>query len=111
MEKLFILFLIAATSVTSYAFMTRRGADTSALRSACKTVLECIGAATLFFIANGALGTALILAIRGLTPLFISVYVLNNSMPVLVVLSMVQGFVFHIWWDRCSSARAVHHSL
>ena len=60
-----------------------------------QVTLELVGIATLFLLGNLALGLAIILGIRNVTPIFMSVYVLNDT--ALVALSALQGAVFFCW--------------
>jgi len=91
------VILVLITSILTYAatkkFMIR---DATSLRRAIHTLLECLGAASMFLVVNVALGIVLVLAIRSVTPLFVSVYLLNDLL--LIVLSVLQGFVFQLWW-------------
>jgi hypothetical protein len=62
-----------------------------------EVLFQCVGAASVFFIVNAAIGILLVLAIRTVSTLFVSVYLLN---PVLLtVFSMIQGFIFWLWWQ------------
>jgi hypothetical protein len=94
-----IVLLVATTSTAAYALtrstnlLTRRS-----LRQAVASLLEWAGLFVLFFGANLAVGTVLILLIRGFTPRFISIYELEN---VLVwILSAGQAFVIQHCWRR-----------
>ncbi len=97
MERLFVLFLAVASSLAAYIWSTRRGvADSSGLYLAARTILECLGTAMVFLAINVVLGTAIILIVRSITPMFVPVYAVAS--PLLFVLSFLQGFVFQLWW-------------
>ena len=60
-------------------------------------LLQCVGAAAAFFIVNAVIGILLVLTVRSVSTLFVSLYLLN---PVLLtVFSMIQGFIFWMWWQ------------
>jgi hypothetical protein len=96
MEEVFILIVVLGSSAATYVWTRQRISDSVALRIAVHAVLECLGAATMFFVVNTAVGFALVLTVRGLTPSFVSVYVLKPIM--LVALSLLQGLIFTLWW-------------
>lgn len=60
-------------------------------------VLEAIGLAVVFFVANITAGTAAIIGLR-LAGVFVSVYAIDDL--VLALLSAGQGFVFRAWQTR-----------
>ena len=88
-----LLLVVAMTSVAAGWTVRRR--SRGRLADAVRLTLELAGIATLFLLGNLALGLAIILAIRSVTPLFVSVYVLNDT--ALVALSALQGAVFFCW--------------
>jgi hypothetical protein len=94
-----IVLLVAATSAAAYA-LTRsaRLLNAQSLLSAGAALLDWAGLFVLFFGANLAVGTALILLIRGFTPRFISIYVLENVF--VWILSAAQAFVIQHCWRR-----------
>jgi hypothetical protein len=97
MEDSFAPFLALTSTVLTFAWIRRRSKKGStALATAVQTVAECLGAALAFFVVNIAAGAVLILAVRSFTPLFIPLYVLGDL--VLVAFSLLQGFVFQIWY-------------
>jgi hypothetical protein len=98
MEVLFVFLLALATSVGAFAWAVRRGSNPGSLRSAAYTILECLGTSMVFLAVNVVLGTGVILAIRSGTSIFLPVYAINP--PVLFVLSLLQGFVFQLWWRK-----------
>lgn len=91
-----LLLVVALTTVA--VVWARRGRPGRRLGEAVRLTLELVGVATLFLLGNLALGLAIILAIRSMTPLFVSVYVLNDT--ALVALSALQGAVFSYWRRR-----------
>ena len=88
-----LLLVVAMTSVAAGWTVRRRPGGR--LTDAVRLTLELVGIATLFLLGNLTLGLAIILAIRSVTPLFVSVYVLNDT--ALVALSALQGAVFFCW--------------
>jgi hypothetical protein len=101
MESLLVPVLVAVTSVGAYALGVRRlGLRRDALGAAIGRALECLGLTIAFGAANFALGFGLILATRAVLRGFVSVYVLNDA--VLLILSLVQALVF-AWWQATST--------
>lgn len=98
MSSLLLLILPAATSLAAFMIARRAGAGPRGLADAVRSVLELAGISTLFLVANLALGTALVLAVRLLSSSFVSIYVLNDLS--LVALSVLQGAVFFCWRRR-----------
>ena len=97
MKPLFLVALVGVTSVLAYLTGTRRlGLSGRSLWAALARMLECIGMALVFFIANLGLGIVLILAFRTLTPRFAPLYLANDVS--LLVFSLVQGLTFCWWW-------------
>jgi hypothetical protein len=96
LDQVFLPLLIATTSVAAVVIgMSGFGLSRAGLRIGMQRALELIGASVVFFLLNLAVGLPIILAVRTLTSGFVSVYVLNDLM--LVVLSAVQGIVFCCW--------------
>ena len=99
MSSISLVLIVGLTSLGAYlAAMQFAGLRRGDLRGAVMETLECLGLVVIFFLANFAVGTALILALRGLTGRFISVYVVNDA--TLAVLSLLQALVFHRWRAR-----------
>jgi hypothetical protein len=88
-----LLLVVAMTSLA--AGWTVRGRRAGRLADALRLTLELVGTATCFLLGNLALGLVIVLGIRSLTPLFVSVYVLNDT--ALVAMSALQGAVFFCW--------------
>ncbi|HLC41537.1 MAG TPA: hypothetical protein VJO34_07900 [Methylomirabilota bacterium] len=101
MDELFLLILLGLTSVGAYLIGKRRGLSWSEFHRAVGSMLESVGFSLVFFLINLGLGVSLILAIRALTPWFVSLYLADNA--VLLILSFLQGLTFQ-WW-RATSAR------
>jgi hypothetical protein len=97
MDKLYVPLLILMTSAFGYLYVQRRwGVGGASLRQAFCTALELIGCWMLVYGANLLFGLMLILLIRRLTGFFISLYVLNGIM--LILLTVLQALVFyHLW--------------
>jgi hypothetical protein len=60
-------------------------------------VLEALGLAVVFFVANIVAGTAVVIGLR-FAGVFVSVYAMDDL--VLALLSAGQAFVFHAWQMR-----------
>jgi hypothetical protein len=103
MQDLVILALAAATSAAAYLVGRRRfGFPPGGLRSAAARLLECLGLAVLFLLANQALGIVVILAARAVTGGFVSLYTVSDV--TLVVLSLLQALLF-AWWRHTPEGR------
>ena len=95
-EQTFLIGLAAVTSIAVYALAIGwRGLPARRLGPAVLLVLQMVGTSTLFLLANLAVGLACVLAVRGTTGRFVSVYVLNDV--TLLVLSALQGACFECW--------------
>jgi hypothetical protein len=95
-QDLFILALAAVTSCAAYLVgRWRLRLTPGGLRSASVRLLECVGLALLFLLANHALGITAIVAARAVTGAFVSLYLVDDAS--LVVLSLLQALVF-AWW-------------
>lgn len=96
MNQIFLLLLTAVTSLGA-VLVGVRGFNLSQgrLRAAGQCALELVGASVVFFVINVVVGLPVILAVRAFTSQFLSVYLLNDLM--LVVLSALQGIVFCCW--------------
>jgi hypothetical protein len=99
LEQIVLPALVAATSLGAYLIGTRGlGLPPGGLRRAGARALETIGLLIVFAAANLGLGVAVILAWRGLTGEFLSLYLLNDA--VLGILSLLQALIFQWWWAR-----------
>jgi hypothetical protein len=100
MQTLILLGLVAVTSVAAYVVGVRRLAlRKAALGPAAARALECLGLTLAFLAGNLLLGFALILVTRTALRAFVSFYLLDDA--VLVILSAVQALVF-AWWQTTS---------
>jgi hypothetical protein len=96
LEQLFLLALVAVTSVAACAVgIAGLGLRPARLWEAGRFALQLVGMTTLFFVGNLAIGLIWVLAVRGATGTFVSVYLLNDL--TLGVLSAVQGVCFECW--------------
>ena len=96
LEQLFLLALVAVTSVAACAVgIAGLGLRPARLWEAGRFAQQLVGKSTLFFVGNLAIGLVCVLAIRGATGTFVSVYLLNDL--TLGVLSAAQGVCFECW--------------
>ena len=104
MQALFILAIVAATSVAA-AVIARRGFEWSgrALAAGVATMLECVGAGLVFFVVNLLAAALALLAARALSRAHVSLYLVNDV--ALLALSLLQGFTFQTWRSSSHSAR------
>jgi hypothetical protein len=102
--ELFLLLLVAVTSLGAYAIgRLALGLSAPALGRALRQTLEVVGLTVVFLAANLGIGLAIVLALRALTTRFVSVYVLDDAS--LVVLAAVQGIVVSWWWRSAPAPR------
>ena len=98
MEGPFILLLVGLTSAAAYWVGVKGlGLSGRGLRRAVGKVLECLGTMLVFLVCNIAVGMIIILAARVVTREFVSLYLINHE--VLVILSLLQGLAFLCWRD------------
>ena len=99
MSSITLVLIVGVTSLGAYLAATRfADLRRGELRGAVMETLECLGLVVIFFLANFAVGTTLILGLRALTGRFISVYIVNDA--TLAVLSLLQALVLHRWRAR-----------
>jgi hypothetical protein len=100
-DLVWLLVLAPPVLVTSLAGLLlgfgRRLTCPGLLRAA-RLGCEILGLATLFLVANVALGLALVLALRQWSSAFVSAYPLQDV--TLAILSLLQGLVFGLWRRR-----------
>ena len=95
-EQVFLLALVAVTSLAAYTIGTAGlGLRPARLWEAGQFALQLVGMSTVFFAGNLAIGLVCVLAVRGATGTFVSAYLLNDL--TLGVLSAVQGVCFECW--------------
>jgi hypothetical protein len=96
-QSLILISIVVVSTLAALVATVRSGlAPRGGWRSALWTALGLIGAAAVFFVLNLSIGVAAILFMRLLTPLFVSIYVLNDT--TLLGLSLLQGLVFGVWY-------------
>jgi hypothetical protein len=104
MAQAMILILVSFTSTGAFLIGTRglrlRGRD---LGAAIGKMLECIGVILVFFVANLTIGLVAILVGRSLTGAFVSTYSMSDV--VLLVVSFLQGLIFHCWHQESRESR------
>jgi hypothetical protein len=93
------ILLVGLTSLGAYLVGARGlGLSRAGLGGALCAMLEAIGMATVFLLANIGLAALGLGLVRGAGGHFISVYSIDDF--ALVTLSSLQGFVFRWWWGR-----------
>ena len=98
LETLVVPALVLVTSGGVWLVGTRRlGLPRAGLLPAGARMLEAVGFLMVFLALNLGLGGIAILAWRGITGRFASLYLLNDA--TLGVFSLVQALVFHWWWQ------------
>lgn len=92
----FLVIAVAITSLGSYLVGVRwRGRSPASLRAALRRLLQCLGAVAVFAATNLALGAALILGARTFTGWFVSLYLLDDV--VWLIVSLLQGIAWSLW--------------
>ena len=98
LETLVVPALVLVTSGGVWLVGTRRlGLPRAGLLPAGARMLEAVGFLMVFLALNLGLGGIAILAWRGITGRFASLYLLNDA--TLGVFSLIQALVFHWWWQ------------
>lgn len=94
----FLLVLLAVTSLASYVLGVKvLGLPASGIRRAIGRMLDSVGLALLFMLANLATGIAAIAVTQVGTGHFVSPYIIADQAEALLVLSFLQGIAFQ-WW-------------
>jgi len=95
----YFIFLIALVTTAAGWWITRKilGASGISFADAVRRLMECVGAFVVFLIVNMTIGVTMVLLIRSTTSRFVSIYLLDDYMVVL--LSAVQGVLFSLWWS------------
>ena len=91
-----IAIVVVSTLAALVATVRSRVVARDGWRPAVSTALGLIGVSAVFLVLNLSIGIAAILLVRFFTPLFVSIYVLNDM--TLVGLSLLQGLVFGVWY-------------
>ena len=103
MELLLGIFLALVTTAIAGQLSNKRAwLNAGSWIEAAGALLDWAGLFSLFFGANIALGVFLVLVIRSVTPFFVSLYLLDNAVP--LILSGVQAFLFLYWWKGARSS-------
>jgi hypothetical protein len=98
LETLVVPALVLVTSGGVWLVGTRRlGLPRAGVLPAGARMLEAVGFLMVFLALNLGLGGIAILAWRGITGRFASLYLLNDA--TLGVFSLIQALVFHWWWQ------------
>ena len=98
LETLVVPALVLVTSGGVWLVGTRRlGLPRAGLLPAGARMLEAMGLLMVFLALNLGLGGIAILAWRGITGRFASLYLLNDA--TLGVFALVQALIFHWWWQ------------
>jgi len=96
MAAAFVLGLLTLSTTLAWMLFVRRRERRPRRRAAGLALGEFAGLWTVSLIANLVLGVAIIFTVRTVTPLFVSIYVLNDVS--LAVASGLQAFV--LYWGR-----------
>ena len=103
MIGIFMLALATLTSVAAYLLGVRRlGLEPARLGAAIGRMLETVGAVLIFLAANLLVAVVLVMALRGVTDRFVSIYVTDDA--VWLSLALLQGLVFQ-WWRAVSGKK------
>ena len=101
LEHTFGYFVVAITTTFIFLFAIKRlSLRPNQLREAFREFAECIGASIVFFVMNVLLGFVGVFLVRGVWR-FLGLYVLAGFMT--VIFSLLQGFLFQMWWRRARS--------
>lgn len=95
MTTLPYFLLVALTSLCAYAAERSRKAKGQAARPAIETLLECVGMSVVFICCNVVTCALIILLVRRVTTQFVPLGAAADLR--IVLLSTIQGFVFHLW--------------
>ena len=99
-----MLALAALTSAAAYLLGARRlGLAPARLGAAIGKMLETVGVVLIFLVADLLAAVVLVMALRGVTDTFVSVYVTDDT--VWLGLALLQGLVFQ-WWRAVSGKKA-----
>ena len=92
-DHLIVLVIVAFTSLAVVLAGRRRGMR--GLAVAVLSTVEIVGATTIFFVVNLAIGAVLVLTVRQLTPYYPSLYEVADV--ALLILSLLQALIFETW--------------
>jgi hypothetical protein len=109
MTSLLLVLLVCSTSLALYAFgRAVLGYQRPALSKVVTSTLESVGIVALFFIVNTLIGVLVVVAVRTLTPLFLSVYAFSEQ--TLIPLSLIQALAFLAWRQQRHSQNGDRHA-
>jgi hypothetical protein len=104
MIGIFMLAVAGLTSAAAYLLGVRAlGLVPTRLGAALGKMLEMVGAVLTFLVADLLVALVLVVALRGVTGTFVSVYVIDDT--VWLGLALLQGLVFQ-WWREVSARQA-----
>jgi hypothetical protein len=104
LEHTFGYGVIAVTSTLIFFFAVKKlSLQPNLLQQAFREFAECIGASIVFFFLNVTIGFVGVFLVRGVWR-FLGLYILSGFM--LVIFSLLQGFLFQMWWRRARSPAA-----
>jgi len=104
MENSFVPILVGITTLGAFLIgVGVIGMSWGSLGRAIGRMLEGVGLALIFFMANVAVGMAVVFAGRLLTGGFVSLYLANDM--TLLVFSLLQGLTFQWWREWQASTR------
>ena len=96
LEHLILIVAVMVTTFGAYAMSrVRRLPAQRSLSQVVAEVMECVGLSVTFLAVNVALGVTVILIIRTLSPIFVSLYAMDDL--TVVALSAFQGIGFRFW--------------
>ena len=104
MTGIFMLAVAGLTSAAAYLLGVRPlGLAPARLGAALGRMLEMVGAVLIFLVVDLLVALVLVVALRGVTGTFVSVYVIDDT--VWLGLALLQGLAFQ-WWREVSARQA-----
>src|SRR5262249_59278482 len=104
MIGIFMLAVAGLTSAAAYLLGVRPlGLAPARLGAALGRMLEMVGAVLIFLVVDLLVALVLVVALRGVTGTFVSVYVIDDT--VWLGLALLQGLAFQ-WWREVSARQA-----
>ena len=109
MTGIFMLAVAGLTSAAAYLLGVRPlGLAPAQLFVALGKMLEIVGAILIFLVGDLLVAVVLVVALRGVTGTFVSVYLIDDT--VWLGLALLQGLVFQ-WWREVSAKQARTRAL
>src|ERR1051325_6379232 len=97
-EETFRYSLVGLTSGAIFVFAIRvLGLQSRVLITTMRELAQCVGASVIFFLVNVTIGVSVVFLIRWFGK-FVPLYAMANWS--LLLFSLVQGFLFQMWWRR-----------